>query len=195
MSIIVVSVILVSLLYPIIEASVFNLFEVTEFTVQENILYMNGEINTQTSNQLKTIITSNHQIQVIVMLDVPGSIDDEANFPMASWVREHGLNTHLLSDSHIASGGVDFFLAGNSRTMDNGAMIGVHSWSDGINQAKDIPRDDKSHEMNRKYIQDMLGDDEFYWYTIYAASADDVYYMTNDEILQFGLLTEPILEK
>lgn len=178
--------------YQQIEILTLNMLEITEFTINGDILYMSKEINSQTPDQLKNIITNNPQIQTIVMLDVPGSLDDEANFPMAYWVREQGLHTRLESTSHIASGGVDFFLAGVNRSMQDGAMMGVHSWSDGTSQAKDIPRDDQSHEMNRKYIEDMLGDDEFYWYTIYAAPADDIYYMTNKEITQFGLLTEPI---
>jgi len=49
-----------------------------------------------------------------------------------------------------------------------------------------------SHEKNRKYIEDMLGSDEFYWFTINAAPADDIHRMTNDEIVRFGLLTAPI---
>lgn len=38
----------------------------------------------------------------------------------------------------------------------------------------------------------MLGDDEFYWFTIYAAPASGMHEMTNAEIEKFGLLTSPI---
>ena len=41
-------------------------------------------------------------------------------------------------------------------------------------------------------IEDMLGSDEFYWFTINAAPVDDIHRMTNDEIVRFGLLTAPI---
>ena len=102
--------------------------------------------------------------------------------------RANGLNTHLTASSEVASGGTDFFLAGVNRSMDEGAKIGVHSWSDGINEAKDYSRDAPEHEANRKYIEDMLGDDAFYWFTIYAAPAADIYYMTLDEVVQYGLV-------
>lgn len=173
----------------IAEIMYMNTIETTTFNVEDEKLYMNGEINSKTPKQLKDIITNNPQIKTIVMLDVPGSCDDEANLPMSAWVREQGLNTHLTSSSHVASGGTDFFLAGVNRTMEEGAQIGVHSWSDGIKEAKDIPKDDSAHEMNRKYIEDMLGKDDFYWYTIYAAPANDIYYMTPQEIKTYGLLT------
>ena len=69
----------------------------------------------------------------------------------------------------------------------------MHSWSDGRRDAKDFPRDASEHEANRKYIADMLGDDAFYWFTIYAAPADDIYWMRPDEIVEYGLLTAPVV--
>ncbi len=173
-----------------------NSINVTEFKVKGEKLYMNGEINSKTPRQLKEIISQNPNIKTIVMLEVPGSNDDEANFPMARWVRDQKLNTYLTNDSMVASGGTDFFLAGNKRTVEDGAEIGVHSWQEiGTGrEAKDIPKEHPDHEMNRKYIEDMLGVDDFYWYTIYSASADDIYFMTNEEILKYNLATEPIMK-
>lgn len=172
-----------------------NSIEITEFTVDGEMLFMNGEINSKTPEQLKEIVSENPQIKTIVMLEVPGSNDDEANLPMAKWVREKGLNTYLTKDSFVASGGTDFFLAGKKRTMEEGAKIGVHSWSDTMGkEAKDLPKDHPDHEMNRKYIEDMLGKDDFYWYTIYAAPANDIYFMNKEEILKYNMITEPIVK-
>ncbi len=84
---------------------------------------------------------------------------------------------------------VDLFLAGVKRTMEPGAKIGVHSWSDGTKEAKDYPRDAPEHAKNRLYIERMLGNDEFYWFTIYAAPAEDIYFMKVSEIRDYELLT------
>lgn len=167
----------------------------TEFTVDGELLYMNGYICSKTPEQLKKVIAKNPEIETIVMKKVTGSLDDESNFPMAEWVRENGLNTYLTKNSEVASGGTDFFLAGNKRTIENGAKIGVHSWRDtsGV-EAKDLPKDHPDYEMNRNYIEKMLGKDDFYWYTIYAAPADGMYYMSNEEILKYNMITEPIIE-
>jgi hypothetical protein len=159
---------------------------------RNDILLMQGTINGDTPDQLKTVLNTYPDITTIVMLYCPGSSDDEANIPMARQVRALGLNIHLTASSDIASGCVDFFLAGSQRTMERGAKIGVHSWYDDDDQkdATDYPADSPEHEMNRKYIEDMLGSDAFYWFTINAASADDMYYMTEQEIIQYQLLTQ-----
>ncbi len=170
-----------------------NLDEVTVFEVtgdQREYLLMEGTINSDTPAQLKAILDANPQVRTIVMLECPGSDDDEANLPMARMVRARGLNTHLTSTSNIASGAVDFFLAGNVRTMESGARIGVHSWSDDDGTKEtDYPRNSPEHELIRKYTEDMLGSDAFYWFTIEAADASSMHYMTEEEIARFGLLT------
>ncbi len=173
----------------IVAVTALNLVETTKFTVEGETLFMSGEINSKTDDQFEEIIAANPQIKTVVECVVPGSLDDDTMIPLSYRVRELGLNTHLTADSDIASGGVDFFLAGVERTMEDGAMIGVHSWSDGVNEAKDYPRDAPEHEANRRYIEDMLGNDAFYWFTIYAAPAADIYYMNSGEITQYQLTT------
>lgn len=176
------------------KASAQDLEEVTFFQVaedREGVLEMEGTINSDTPTQLKAILDANPEIRTIEMYYCPGSSDDEANFPMARMVRARGLNTHITSQSQIASGCVDFFLAGNARTMERGAKIGVHSWydDDSHKKATDYPPDSPEHELNRKYIEDMLGSDAFYWFTIKAAPANGMHYMTEEEIADYELLT------
>lgn len=153
---------------------------------------MQGTVNERSPAQLSAVLAENPQVVTIVQLYCPGSDDDDANLAMAREVRARGLSTHLTSTSHIASGCVDFFIAGRRRTMEPGARIGVHAWFDDDDQmeATDYPRDSEEHEMNRKYIADMLGSDAFYWFTIGAASADGMHYMSREEIARYGLLTE-----
>lgn len=166
----------------------------TEFTVHGDTLYLLGEINSKSLAQFEEVYAKNPQITRIVELLINGSLDDETMIKLAYRVRELGLNTHLQADSKIYSGGVDLFLAGVERTMEKGAVIGVHSWSDGSKDAAEYPRDAPEHEENRAYIEEMLGDDAFYWFTIYAATADDIYEMNAQEIVEYGLLTAPIIE-
>lgn len=167
-----------------------NQVTTTEFRVDGTTLFMQGEINSKTLSQFEEVYAANPDITTLVELDVPGSLDDDTMIALAYRVRELGLNTHLTATSKIYSGGVDLFLAGVERTMEPGAKIGVHSWSDGVREAKDYPRDAPEHEQNRLYIERMLGNDAFYWFTIYAAPADDIYEMTDAEIRQYGLLTQ-----
>lgn len=166
-----------------------NFTTTTEFEVDGTDLLMSGEINSKTLRQFEDVVAENPGITRLVELDVPGSLDDDTMIALAYRVRELGLDTHLTATSEIHSGGVDLFLAGVERTMEPGAILGVHSWSDGTREAKDYPRDAPEHEKNRLYIERMLGDDAFYWFTIYAAPADGIHIMTEDEIAEYGLLT------
>ena len=192
---VVVLIIIVFLLSPLREfplIMIMNNIETTQLEVRGEELWMNGEINSKTYDQFVAVLEENPQITTLVEEVVPGSMDDDTMIKLAYFVREKGLNTKLLAHSAIDSGGVDLFLAGASRTMERGAHIGVHSWSDGVRDAAHYPKDSPEHEQNRKYIEDMLGNDEFYWFTIYAAPADGIYEMKEAEIVQYGLLTEPI---
>jgi hypothetical protein len=159
-------------------------------TVEGPALYMSGEITPDTDDAFAAVIAANPQITTLIACEIPGSLDDETMIALSYRVRELGLKTHLTARSLVASGGTDLFLAGTVRTIADGAKIGVHSWSDGENDAADFPRSSPEHAANRQYIADMLGDDAFYWFTIYAAPADDMYWMTANDIATYGLATQ-----
>ena len=62
------------------------------------------------------------------MTQISGSVNDAVNMHTGRLLRKNGFTTKLLSDSDIASGGVDLFCAGAKRIVEKGAKIGVHSW-------------------------------------------------------------------
>ena len=169
-----------------------NLKTTTKLEVKDKNLYMDGIINQKTYDQFVKILNDNPQIETLIEGDIPGSIDDDTMIKLAYFVRKKGLNTKILSNSDINSGGVDLFLAGVKRTMEKGAKIGVHSWSDGEKDAAEYPVGSPEHEANRKYIEIMLGSDDFYWFTIYAAKADSIHEMSEKEIIKYKLLTQPV---
>lgn len=193
-----VMLIIAAILFPVVWQLPYILYmnsrTITQFEVRGNEVWMNGEINSKTYDQFTQLIADNPQVTTLVEEIVPSSLDDDTMIKLAYFVREQGLNTRLLSHSEIDSGGVDLFLAGVERTMASGAHIGVHSWSDGVRNAADYPKDAPEHEQNHKYIEEMLGNDAFYWFTIYAAPAEGIHAMTEAEIEQYGLLTQPIGE-
>lgn len=181
---------------PIVMAKIMwmNTRPLTYFQVQDDVVVMNGPINAKTYGQFKKLIADNPQVTTLIEENVPGSINDDKMIELAYFIRQKQLNTHLRSTSMIDSGGVDLFLAGVERTMERGAHIGVHAWSDGGRSATDFPKDAPEHEANRRYVERMLGRDDFYWFTIYAAPPDGIYEMSEAEIMRYGLLTQPIIE-
>lgn len=90
----------------------------------------------------------------------------------------------------VASGGVDFFLAGTQRRIAKGALVGVHAWSDGFNSATDLADDDPAHQSYLDFYKTVGIDPQFYWYTLDAAPADDMHWMTDDELRRFSIATQ-----
>lgn len=167
----------------------------SSFVIDNDKAYMNGIISKDTIRQVKELISNYPQVKTIVMQNVDGSIDDESNLIASRLVREAGLNTYVPADGSIASGGTDFFCAGVKRNIEDGAEIGVHSWGgDDIQNATSLPKDHEAHKPYIKYYEEMeLPDPEgFYFFTIYAADAENIYNMTRDELIKYGLISENI---
>ena len=173
----------------VVELVADNIAETSRFEVSGREVFLSGEININTRRQFDAIHAANPQVDTLVLVDIPGSLDEAGLLSIGYRVRALGLTTHLIARSEVYSGGVDLFLAGVRRRMDNGATLGVHSWSNGTRDAASFPRSAPEHDRNRQYIADMLGDDAFYWFTIYAAPSDGVHIMTPREIRRYGLLT------
>ena len=121
----------------------------------------------------------------------------DRNIILARDIRKRGLNTHLDKNSAIASGAVDLFLAGKQRTMECGALIGVHAWSiGGARETIRVSPRDMGHDRRQKYhenfLRDMGIDPAFYAYTRAAAEPEDIHYMSVEDINRFGLTSEPL---
>jgi len=173
------------------EVTRLNASEITELEIDGRRLYLLGPLNSKTFDQVQAAFNRHPEIDTLVLTAMPGSVDDETTFEMGRWLRLRGVKTHLLSNSVIASGAVDLFLSGVERTAEIGAQLGVHSWSDGRQDAKDLPRDHHGHRLNASYIEEMLGVDTFYWFTIDAAPSEDLHWLETSEVDHFALLTSP----
>ncbi len=144
-------------------------------------------------HQISDLIVSNPTVKTLILRQVPGSIDDEVNVQTGRLVRSNGFKTVVPDGGLIASGGVDLFAAGENRELIGTTRVGVHSWSDGENDAADFACNDAAHNMQLCYVGEMLGRENgtnFYFFTIFAASADNIHLMTPAEIAQFSIVTE-----
>ena len=165
------------------------------FLLQDaNTVVMNGVIGSNTPQHWDNFIAANPGVTRMLMKDCPGSEDDTANLQAARKIRQQGIAIHLPAAAEIASGAVDLFLAGTIRTREAGSKIGVHSWSDGGNkEATDFPVGHANHQPYIEYYKEMgFSQDDaaaFYYFTINAAKAADIHWMTDAEIEQYKLLT------
>lgn len=162
------------------------------FAVVNERLLIHGKVTRRTLQEFSVVMEQNPQIATLVLQDMPGTGDAAATIALGYDVRARGLGTALQSDSTISAGAVALFLAGTQRRMVEGAQIGVTSWSDGGVTGRELLRDDPAHTSRRQYVLDMLGSDGFYWFALQAAPENEIHKMTAQEIVHYGLLTEPV---
>ena len=158
-----------------------------EFAVIADTAFMNGSITSKAPATVLQLLFEYPNVNTIIMEHVPGSIDDVANLRAALYVNQFGLTTKLKKGSVIASGGTDFFVAGKNRIVDRGAMIGVHSWAEGNVKAIDVPKDDPIHKRYLDFYKKVGIDEEFYWYTLEIAEANEMHFMKEEEIEKYKI--------
>ena len=164
----------------------FGIFKVQSGDI---VALMNGTIGSNTLTNFDQMMAAFPNIKTIQMKEVPGSSDDDTNLKVALKVYQKGIKTHLLDNGMIASGGTDFFLAGVQRTLGNNVKIGVHSWSDGTNDATSFPVGHANHQPYIDYYVNVGFElslaKNFYYYTINAAPASGIHWMTPTEIATY----------
>ncbi len=153
-----------------------------------------GVIGSTTPTVVQNLINDHPEVTTIVMHSCPGSENDDANLQASLMLYNQGYKMYLPYGGFIASGATDMFLAGSIRVVDvTFDPIGVHSWSDGVNEATDYP---VGHAFHQPYIDYYMAvgftqqeAEDFYYYTIYAAPANGIHWMTEAEIDQYKIRT------
>jgi hypothetical protein len=165
--------------------------EALSIEVEGNSAYLSGILGHDLVQQLSDMVRNNPNVTDLVLVDVPGSVDQQATMQGARLIRHLGLNTHIASTGYVLSGGVDLFLGGVERSIGAGAWVGVHAWSDGTNvTAKNLNVTDPVHAVYVNFYLEMGVPERFYWFSLDAAPADRVYFLSPEEEYDFQLVTE-----
>ena len=166
------------------------------FHVEDNgtTVTMNGTIGGRTEKHWDNLVKDHPNVDRLVMGNCPGSKNDDANLRVSKKIYYQGMHIHLNSDSEIASGAVDMFLAGTARTIDSGARVGVHSWGGIGKNGNELPEDDPERDKYINYYVSvgMAEQDarDFYFFTLNAAPANDMHWMTEAELEQYNMATQ-----
>jgi hypothetical protein len=165
--------------------------DITDTYVEGERLYVAGTLNALTFDEIEQQIEAHPGLTTVVLEDIDGSIDDEVNLQTGLLIHEAGLDTYVPADGQIESGAVDLFCAGRNRIAERGAKIGVHSWAaeDGL-EGGDLPKDDPEHQPYIDYFEAVSCPISFYWFTLEAAPADGMHYMSEEELLSYAVATE-----
>lgn len=109
-----------------------------------------GATDWNTPAQFAAMMKAHPGITILEMIECPGTYDDRANLRLGRMIRAAGIATHVPSGGSVRSGGVELFLAGATRRIDDGAEFAVHSWED--SEGLEAGDYDASAPENAKYI-------------------------------------------
>lgn len=163
------------------------------FTISENstTVEMDGTINSKSLDNFNSLYAAYPNVTQINIVNCEGSMDDETNLQLSQKVYDLSINTQLLDNAIIASGGVDFFLAGRKRTRGTDTRVGVHSWGSGNSSATDFPVGHSNHQPYIDYYKaigfSQQESEDFYYFTINAASAENIHWMTEEELTKYQI--------
>jgi hypothetical protein len=131
------------------------------YLVTPDRVEMIGTVDSRTPAQFAALVRLHPGIRTMVMIECPGSVDEDANHALARAVRAAGIDTVVPDGGSVRSGAVDLFLAGVHRRAGPGAEFGVHSWRDEDGrEAADFPANDPVHAEYIAYYRAMgLSDD------------------------------------
>lgn len=160
------------------------------FEVQGNAAYVSGTTDSNSHNLVKDFVRENPDVDTLILQAMPGTIDMDTNRRVVMDIRAAGLATHVPADGRIASGAVDWFIAGSPRTIECGAMIGVHSWGSKTGERGDKTFYDGQLRIQRYFLSRMSVDPDFYEFTREAAGPDDIYWLSVDDMLRYRLISE-----
>ncbi|SIN64986.1 hypothetical protein SAMN02745824_1460 [Parasphingorhabdus marina DSM 22363] len=168
-----------------------------KMAVADGYFVASGTLVPNSKEHIKAARRNDQNIKILVMQNVPGS-DDDNDYLDAAWgLHQDGFTTIVPSDGLVASGGTDFFLAGTFRIIQPGACIGVHSWEDDgppPYAANQLSRDHAEHGDFLEFFTAIGIATEFYWFTINAAPASGMHWMSPAEINRFKMSSIPLAE-
>jgi len=162
------------------------------FEVSGQSAIVRGTTDSHSHNLLKDFMRENPNVKTLVLQSMPGTQDMDTNRRVVLGIRSAGLATHVPADGYIASGAVDWFIAGKPRTVECGARIGVHSWGTKTGERGDKTLYDGQLRTQRYFLEKMDVDPDFYQFTRSAAGPNEIYWLTVDDMLRYGLIdTDP----
>ena len=161
--------------------------------INDTLVEMEGDMGGRVEKQFAKVLDKYPGIKLVIMKECPGSRDDVSMMEAARLLKSHSINTHLAETGKIESGAVDLFLYGGKKTPDMGGQFGGEGWSDGGKEATDFPNGHEEHLLYISYYKEMGWShqeaEDLYFFIINAATADGMHWMTEQEILQYEILS------
>ncbi|GAA4044378.1 alpha/beta hydrolase [Parerythrobacter jejuensis] len=124
--------------------------------IDRNRAALVGVTGPATPAQFRAMLRDYPELARLDLIECPGTDDDRANLAVGRMIRAAGLETRVPTGGSVRSGAVELFLAGKTRTIEDGAEFAVHSWLDDRGfEADDYAADSPEHRTYLAYYQDM----------------------------------------
>ncbi|WP_152553604.1 alpha/beta hydrolase [Erythrobacter longus] len=121
-----------------------------------DVARMVGSTNGLSPQHFDAMLRDFPGIKTLEMVEAPGTSNDIANLAVGRKIREAGISTHVPRGGSVRSGAVELFLAGHTRSIDEGATFAVHSWLDNHGrEADDFAADHPAHRLYLDYYVEM----------------------------------------
>ena len=118
--------------------------------MSESVATMVGSTNRHSPRDFDGMLRDFPGIQTLEMVEAPGTSNDIANLAVGRKIRAHGIATHVPRGGSVRSGAVELFLAGETRTIADGATFAVHAWLD--NHGREASAFAPGHPAHRLYL-------------------------------------------
>lgn len=106
--------------------------------------------------QFGAMLAAYPELEVLQLVEAPGTYDDRANLALGRMIRAAGLETHVPSYGSVRSGAVELVFAGTHWRIDAGAEFAVHAWMDDLGRsAGDYSPDAPEHRKYLAYYSEM----------------------------------------
>lgn len=166
-----------------------------DFTLDldRKIAVFDGTIDSEAEADLSEMLGFYNTVEEIRFENATGASSASSAFAMAELISANNLTTSIVENGEISQFATYVFLGGTSRSLGDNAKIGVNSWqtNNGI-EASTLSEDNNVHDpfisflMNNGYSEDDA--QEFYFFTLNAASSSEVHYLSKEEINNFRLI-------
>jgi len=121
-----------------------------------SVVRMVGSTNARSPHDFDAMLRDFPGIRTLEMVEAPGTSHDIANLAVGRRIREAGISTHVPRGGSVRSGAVELFLAGETRSIEDGATFAVHSWLDNHGrEADDFAANHPSHRLYLDYYVEM----------------------------------------
>ncbi len=159
-----------------------------QFRVEGERLHISGQLTLASTERIDTLVEQTPGLTTVVLGEIAPDSDMTAILQKGALIRVLGLNTDIEDGVTLGLPGTYMFLGGVARRLGADQSLSAGDWMTNVGPASALSPEHSAHSERRGYVEQMLGDDAFYWFSLDAAPVDGARVLTALEIDTYGLV-------